>query len=91
MPIQQSHRISRAQRYFSRGPLADTARQWRRQSTGGNVLVVGEPEAIAPLGNALCECTITPGQAGETDRLIRIERDAQGRTRVEDGRYGAAP
>jgi hypothetical protein len=76
------------QRYFSRGPLRETARQWRSRFTQGTVLVVGQPEAIAPLADALCDCTVTPLRAGESDRLVRIEPAAGERMRIDDGHYG---
>lgn len=75
--------------YFSRGPWQDTAIQWRRQFPHGTVLVVGEPEAIAPLARGLCDCAVTPLRADETDRLIRISRTAGAAARMEDRRYGA--
>lgn len=90
MPTLQARGSLKLSHYFSRGPLADTARQWRQQHRG-HVLVAGEPEAIAPLANALCTCTVRPLQAGETDRLIRITATAGGPVRVEDRRYGAPP
>ncbi len=76
------------QHYFSRGPLQETAHQWRSQFTQGTVLVVGQPEAIAPLADALCDCTVTPLRAGETDRLVRIEPRTGGSMRIDDGHYG---
>lgn len=90
MPTLQGRGGLKLSRYFSRGPLGDTARQWRQQHRG-HVLVAGEPEAIAPLANALCDCMVRPLQAGETDRLIRITAAATGPVRVEDRRYGPAP
>lgn len=90
MPTLQARGDLKLSRYFSRGPLDQTARQWRQQHRG-QVLVAGEPEAIAPLANALCNCTVRPLQAGETDRLIRITAVAGSPVRVEDRRYGAPP
>jgi phosphohistidine phosphatase SixA len=89
-PTLAGHGRLQLERYFSRGPLQDTARQWRARFIQGTVLVVGEPEAIASLANTLCDCKVRPLRADETDRLIRIER-ADGRVRVDDGRYGARP
>lgn len=90
MPTLQGRGGLKLSRYFSRGPLGETARQWRQQHRG-QVLVAGEPEAIAPLANALCDCTVRPLQAGETDRLIRITAVAGSPVRVEDRRYGPVP
>ncbi len=75
--------------YFSRGPLQDTAARWRQEFSRGTVLVVGQPEAIAPLAGGLCDCVVTPLRADETDRMIRITRTAGTAARVEDRRYGA--
>lgn len=87
-PVLAAHTGLALQQYFSRGPLQETARQWRNRFTQGTVLVVGQPEAIAPLADALCDCTVTPMRAGETDRLVRIEPTATGSMRIDDGRYG---
>jgi hypothetical protein len=90
-PTLRAHRALEPARYFSRGPLRETALQWRQHFSGGTVLVVGEPDAIAPLGSGLCDCTIKPQDARDTDRMLRIERHADGSSRVDDGRYGASP
>ncbi|WDS36165.1 histidine phosphatase family protein [Pseudoxanthomonas sp.] len=76
------------QRYFSRGPLDETARQWLQRFDTGTVLVVGEPASIAPLADTLCDCRVRPLRADETDRLIRVDRVAAGSPHADDGRYG---
>lgn len=75
-------------RYFSRGPSEDSARQWRLAHKRDTVLVVAQPDTLAPLADALCGCTVRPMRAGQTDRLLRIHLPAHAAAQVQDMRYG---
>ncbi|WP_175485465.1 histidine phosphatase family protein [Pseudoxanthomonas sp. GM95] len=88
-PTLAMHPSAMANQYFSRGPLDETARQWRQQPTGGTVLVIGEADTLAPLARGLCACPVTPLRAGESDRLIRIDINAAGHASLRDNHDGA--
>ncbi|MFT4197439.1 MAG: phosphoglycerate mutase family protein [Pseudoxanthomonas sp.] len=87
-PTAQAHRL-REQRYFSRAPAAEQARQWRSAAHAGTVLVVGHEDSLPELAAALCACAVAPMDAGEYDRLMRIHLGAGAAATLAVSRYGA--
>lgn len=87
-PVAAQHPRAERLRYFSRGPAQDSARQWRSAYDRDTVLVVAQPDTLAPLADALCGCTVRPMRAGQVDRLLRIHLPAHAAAQVQDMRYG---
>lgn len=73
--------------YFSKGPAAESAAQWKAAHARGAVLIVGHSNTVPDLVTALSGQTAAPMPDTEYDRLTRIHVDAAGKVRVEISRY----
>lgn len=49
-----------AARYFSRGEVGEIARRLQQRYRRGQVLMVTDPDMLAPLAAALCRCQVAP-------------------------------
>jgi len=72
------------QAFFSRGPLEETARDWRQRYHHGMVLAVGDPAQITLLARALCACPVATLEEGESGHVLEVRFDAQGRATLQD-------
>lgn len=72
------------QAFFSRGPLEETARDWRQRYHHGTVLAVGDPAQITLLARALCACPVDALEEGESGHVLEVRFDAQGRATLQD-------
>lgn len=72
------------QAFFSRGPLEETARDWRQRYHHGTVLAVGDPAQITLLARALCACAVAALEERENGHVLEVRFDAQGRATLQD-------
>jgi broad specificity phosphatase PhoE len=85
-PSADLHRLP-VTRYFSNGPIVESAAQWLRRHRRGVVLIVGHSNTVPEIVAAISGQNVEPIADSQFNRLYRVDIGADGVARLTQGEY----
>jgi broad specificity phosphatase PhoE len=85
-PTADQHHVP-VTRYFSKGPIVESAAQWLRQHRQDTVLIVGHSNTVPEIVGALSGQHVEPISDSQFNRLYRVDIGADGVARLTQSEY----
>lgn len=85
-PTADQHHVQ-VTRYFSKGPIVESAAQWLRQHRQDTILIVGHSNTVPEIVGALSGQNVEPISDSQFSRLYRVDIGTDGVARLTQSEY----